>query len=153
MVCRGFFCQFIIRCVCRRHTTLQFGITHGTPCAVRFVACQVQVAIMLSFLGPPWCHWCSDRCAFGCSAAVAFGRVCSLPVSGWLTLVEAFAAVPLGVSCFLSCWVGGYFVASQNVGAQAGCFIAAFGYRRPPRDARTSRVLEVGRQWHGCNCS
>ena len=32
-----------------------------------------------------------------------------------------FAVVPLGVSCFLSCRVGGYFVARQNVGAQAGC--------------------------------
>ena len=74
-------------------------------------------------------------------------------VSGWLTSVEVFAAVPLGVPCFLSCWVGRYFVAHWNVGAQAGCFIAAFGYRRHPRHARTSRVLEVGKQWHGCNCS
>ena len=32
-------------------------------------------------------------------------------VSGWLTLVEVFALGPLGVSCFLSCRVAGYFVA------------------------------------------
>ena len=30
-----------------------------------------------------------------------------------------------------------------TLGAQAGCFIAAVGYRRP-RHARTSRVLKVG---------
>ena len=24
---------------------------------------------------------------------------------------------------------------------------------RPPRHARTARVLEAGTQWHGCNCS
>ena len=36
---------------------------------------------------------------------------------------------------------------------KAGCFIATFGYRRPPRHARTSRVLEVGSHWHGCKCS
>ena len=114
----------------------------NTPCGVRNVACHVQVALLSSFLGPPWCQWCSDWCALGCSATVAFGCVCSSHVSGWLTLVEVFAVVPLGVSCFLSCWVGGYFVARQNVGAQAGCFIAAFGYRRRPRHARTSRVLE-----------
>ena len=60
--------------------------------------------------------------------------------------VEEFAAIPLGVSSFLSCWVGEYFVALWNVGAQARCFIAEFGYKRPPRHARTSRVLGVGDQ-------
>ena len=30
------------------------------PCGVRYVACHVQVALLLSFLGPPWSHWCSD---------------------------------------------------------------------------------------------
>ena len=39
-----------------------------------------------------------------------------------------FAVVPLGVSCFLSYRVEGHFLARENVGAQAGCFIAAFGY-------------------------
>ena len=42
---------------------------------------------------------------------LAFGGVCLLHVSGWLTLVEVFAVVPLGVSCFLLCRVGEYFVA------------------------------------------
>ena len=50
--------------------------------------------------------WCSDWCALGCSATVVLGCVCSSHVSGWLTSVEVFAVVPLGVSCFLSCWVG-----------------------------------------------
>ena len=54
------FSQFSInRCVCRRHTTLQIGNTH-VPCDVRCVACHVQVAILLSYLGPLWCQWCSD---------------------------------------------------------------------------------------------
>ena len=43
-----------------------------------------------------------------------------------MTLVDVFAVVPLRVSCFLSCWVKGYFVTRWNVVAQAGCFIAAF---------------------------
>ena len=82
-------------------------IPTNTPCGVRYVACHVQVALLLWFLGPPWCQWCSDRCALGCSAAVAFG--CVLFVAR-LWLVEVIAAVPHGVSCFLSCRVGGYFV-------------------------------------------
>ena len=32
-------------------------------------------------------------------------------VSGWVRLVGVFAVVPLGVSCSLPCWVGGYFAA------------------------------------------
>ena len=44
----------------------------------------------------------------------------------WLVeVVEVFAAILLGV------WP------DTNVGAQAGCFDAAFGYRLPPRHART----------------
>ena len=44
------------------------------------------------------------------------------------------------MECLVFCRVGSgdTFVAPWNVGAQAGCFIAAFGYRRPPRPARTS---------------
>ena len=80
----------------------------NTPCGVRYVACHAQVALLLSFLGLPWC---SDWYAVGCSATVAFGCLCSSHVSGWLTLVEVFGVVPLGVSCFLSCGVGGPFVA------------------------------------------
>ena len=78
----------------------------NAPCGVRYVACHVQVVLLLLFLGPPWCRWCSNWCALGCSATVANGCVCSSHVSGWLTSVKVFAAVPLGVSCFLSCWVG-----------------------------------------------
>ena len=67
------------------------AIRTNTPCGVRYVACHVQVALLLSFLGPPWSQWCSDCCALGCSAAVAFGCVCSSYVCGWLTTVEGFA--------------------------------------------------------------
>ena len=35
----------------------------------------------------------------------AFDCVCVSHVSGWLRLIEVFAKVPLGVSCFLSCRV------------------------------------------------
>ena len=76
------------------------AIRSNTPCGVRYV---VQVALLLSCLGPPWF---SERCALGCSAAVAFGCVCFSHVSGWLTSVEVLAVVPLGVSCFLWCLVG-----------------------------------------------
>ena len=37
----------------------------------------------------------------------------------WLVVV--FEVVPLGVSYFLSCRVGGYFVARWSVGTQANC--------------------------------
>ena len=63
-----------------------------------------------------------------------------------LRLVEVFAVVPLGAPCFLSGRSEGCFVPRENVGTQAGCFDSAFGYRRPPRHARTSRVLDVGSQ-------
>ena len=74
------------------------AIRTSAPCGFRLVACHVQVALQLSFLGPPWCQWCSDWYALGCSAKVAFGCGWSSHVSGWLTSVEVFAAVPLGVS-------------------------------------------------------
>ena len=40
-------------------------------------------------------------------------------------------------------------MARWNVGAQAGRFIAAFGYNWPPRHRRTSRVLGVGASGRG----
>ena len=120
---------------------------------VRYVACHVQVALLLSFLALHGVSGVPLGALLVVLQQLAFGCVCSSHVSGWLTSVEVFAVVPLGVSCFLSCWVGRYFVAYQNVGAQAECFLAAFGYRRPPRRARTCRVLVVGSQWHGCKCS
>ena len=122
-----------------RHAPRVTQLKQSLSCGVRYVACRVQVASLLSFLGPPWCQRC------------LVARVCSSHVSGWLTSVEVFAAVPLGVSCLLSCWVGGYFVGRWSVGAQAGCFIAAFGYRQPPRHARTSRVLGSGASGMGAN--
>ena len=60
---------------------------------------------------------------------------CSLPRSG------------VGLA---SCRVANRVVVRQGVGAQTGCFIAAFCYKWPPRHAHTLRVLEVGSQWHGC---
>ena len=74
------------------------AIRTNTPCGVRYVACHVQVALLLSFLAPPWSQWCSDWCALCCPAAVGFGCVCLSHVSGSVRLVEVFAAVPLGVS-------------------------------------------------------
>ena len=57
------------------------AIRTNPPCGVRYVACLVQVALLLSFLDPPWCRWCSDWCALGFSAAAAFGCVCLSRVS------------------------------------------------------------------------
>ena len=48
---------------------------------------------------------------------------------------------------------GGYFVPVGTLGRGRVVSIAAFGHKRPPRHAHTSRVLEVGSQWHGCKCS
>ena len=88
----------------KAHETCGYGkqLRQSLAYGVRYVACHVQVVSLLSFLGPPWCQWCSDWSALGCSATVASGCVCSSLVSGWLTSIEVFAAVPLGVSCFLS---------------------------------------------------
>ena len=91
---------------------------NATPCGVSNVACHEQVALLLSFLGPPWCQWCSDWCALGCSAAVAFGCVRLSHVGGWLRLVEVFAAVPPGVSCFLSCRSGNTLWPVGTLGSQ-----------------------------------
>ena len=91
-----------------------------TPCGVRYVACRARVALLWSFLGPLWSQWCYDWCALGFSATVAFGCVCSHHVSDWLTSAEVFAVVPLGVSCFLSCWVGRYCAARQSVSCSGG---------------------------------
>ena len=91
----------------------------------------------------------------GCVVLIGFD--CCQPIDDvvvarfWLVVV--FEVLPLGVSYFLSCRVGGYFVARWNVGTQASCFDAAFGYRRPPRCACTARVLKVGSRWHGCKRS
>ena len=90
------------------------AIRTNTPCGVRYVACHVQVAPVLSFLGPPWSQRCSEWCAPGCSAAVAFGCVCLSHISGWLTSVEGFAVVPPRVSCLLSCRLWGQHVAVKN---------------------------------------
>ena len=77
----------------------------------------------------------------------------------WLRLFVArfwLADVGCGVRCSstLECLafrlVGSGDTLSPVGTVQAGCFIAAFGYRRPPRHARASRVLGVGSQWHGC---
>ena len=82
-----------------------------TPCGVRYVACHVQVALLLSFLGPP----VLSGVPIGVLLVVLqrwllVTSVCRT-FSGWLTLVEVFAVVPLGVSCFLSYRVGRYSVA------------------------------------------
>ena len=136
-----FFCQFISNlCVRRSPTTLQIGNTHEHCAASDMLLVTCTWCYCCRFLGPPWCQRCSDWCALRSSATVAFGCVCSSHVSGWLTSVEVYAAV--------STW-SVLLVARWNVGAQANCFIAAFGCKRPPRHARTSRVLGVGSQWHG----
>ena len=94
-----------------------------------------------------WCYCCRCWALHGASgvpiaallfvsATVAFGLICMSNVPGWLTSVEVFAAVPIGVSCILSCWVGGYFVARWNDGALAGFFLSlhsATGGRRAMR--------------------
>ena len=136
-----------------------------STCHKNFLVTYTETFVIVKSIGSGACRYCCRLWAriylsgvpIGALLAVLqhwlFGCVCVSQVSGWLGLAEVFAVLPLGVSCFLSCRVGRYFVARWNVGAQAGCFIAAFDCRWPPRHARTRRVLEVGSQWHGCKCS
>ena len=73
---------------------------------------------------------------------VVFGFVRSwLLCRQWLRLVEVFAVVPLGVSCSLSCRVGRYCVACQNVGARAGSFIEVLSSRHSATSGR--RVIRA----------
>ena len=60
----------------RRDDLCRSAIRTNTSCGVKYVACRVQVALLSSFLCPPRSQWCSDWCALGCSAAVAFGCIC-----------------------------------------------------------------------------
>ena len=64
---------------------------------------------------------------------------------GRLRLVEVFAAVPFGLSCFRSWWPLERWGASR--------LFKPFAYKRPQRHPCTARVLEVGIQWHGCKCN
>ena len=83
------------------------AIRTKTPCGVRYVFCHVQVAFLLSRLSPPWCQWCSDWSALGCSATMAL--VLRLFVARfWLADVDCgVRCSSIGVSCFLSCWGAG----------------------------------------------
>ena len=74
---------------------------------------------------------------------MAFGCVCSSHVSGWLTSVEVFAVVPLGVSGFLSCWGAGRFHRGIRIqAAAASCaHVSCSGGREP--------VAWVQIQWAG----
>ena len=119
-------------------------LRQSLACGVRCVACHVQVVLLLSFL--------------------ALRSVSGVPIGGFLAVPEQWLLVASVRRTFLvggrrlkwslqfhpQCLafrrVGGYktFVARWNVGAQAGCFIAAFGHKRPPRHARTSRVQGSG---------
>ena len=62
-----------------------------------------------------------------------------------LRLVEVFAVVPLGVTCFLSSRVGDTLWPVRALECRQVV--------SSRHSARTSRVLEVGSQWHGCKCS
>ena len=154
MECCVFFLFIINHCVCRNQTTLQIGNTHEYTvqrqiCCLSRTSC-VRVVVsgpsMVSVVFRLVRSWLFCNSGF-------WLRVCLPHVSGCLRLVEVFAAIPFGVSCFLSCGVGetlcpvGTLVRRQVVSSRHSCC------RRPPRHARASRVLEVGSQWHGCKCS
>ena len=104
-----FFCQFISNhCVCRIPTTLQIGNTH--ECTVRRQICRLSRAsgVIVVASGPSLVSvvFRFARSWLFCNSGFWL-RVCLSHVSGWLTSVEVFAAVPLGLSCVLSCWVKG----------------------------------------------
>ena len=147
----GMLCFFasssVINAIVATRQLCRSAIRTNTRC-VRYVAWRM--AFLLSFLGPLWCQWCSDWCALGCSAAVAFDCVWSL-VSGWLTSVE-MTTWSVSLSDVLgsgnTLWsvrrtLGHRQVVSSRHSATSG----------PPRHARTARALEVESQWRGCTCS
>ena len=96
---------------------------------------HVQVAFVLSCLGPPWCPRGSSYCFLGRSAAVCLvARLCLVEVD------EVFAVVPLGASCFLP---GPKILCDPLERWGADRLFAAFGCNWPPRHPRTIRVMEV----------
>ena len=92
-----FHCLPVNHCVCRNQTTL--STTHEYTVR-RQIGCLSRASDVIVVVSGPFmlCQWCSDWCALGYSAAVAFGCVWSSHVSGWLRLVVVFAVVPHGVS-------------------------------------------------------
>ena len=121
-------------------------ILTNTQCGVRYVACHVQVASL------PWSQWCSDWCALGCSAAVAFSCVCLSHVSGRVTLVAVFAVVTTW-SVLLSVVSGGRILCGPSERWSAGSFF--HGIRLQAAAASCAHVSCSGgrSRWHGCKCS
>ena len=94
------FCHLISNhCVCRNTTTLQIGNTREHTVRRQICCLSRASGVFVVVSSPPWRQWCSDWCALGCAAIVAFGCVCSSHVSGWLRL-DVFGSVLLSVvSC------------------------------------------------------
>ena len=100
------FCQFGINvCVCRNQTTVQSGNTHEYTVR-RQIRCLSRASGAMVVVSGPSMVSVGFRVVRSASDCV-----CLSHVSGWLGLIEVFATVPLGASCFLSCRVGGYSVA------------------------------------------
>ena len=100
------FCQFGINlCVCRNQTTLKSGNTREYTVRRQIRCLSRASGAMVVVSGPSMVSvvFRVVRSASDC--------VCLSHASGWLRLIEVFATVPLGASCFLSCRVGGYSVA------------------------------------------
>ena len=98
----------------------------------------------------PWSPWESWPCRVARDMRVSLKETaCEHCDNGfWLRLLVEVG----GGVCCSSTWSVLFSVVSGRETpcgplerwAQAGCFSDAFGYRRPPRHARSSRVLEVG---------
>ena len=128
-----------------------FQLKQSVSCGVRYVACHVQMALLLSFLGPPWCQWCSDWCALGCSATVASGCVW---LSDVFSLVEVFSVVTTW-SVLLSVVLDRVILCGPLERWGAGRLLRR-GIRLHAAAASCAHLLviwEVWSQWHGCKCS
>ena len=93
-------------------------------------ACARASGVCVVVSGHPWCPRGSDCCVPG-----RFVAVC-LVVRFWLVeVVEVFAVVSLGVSCFLPCRVQGHFVARWSirlqVAAASSAHVSCSGCREP----------------------
>ena len=111
--------------------------------------------------GPPWCQWCSDWCALGCSAAVAFGLRLFV-ARFWLAEVgEVFAAVRVllsvvlgrGILCVpLERWGAGRWF-HQGIQLQAAAASRAHVSCSGGREPVASVQMQLTRNRHFWGCS
>ena len=149
---RGFVLgQFIVKhSVCSRHTTLQIATTHAytVRCQIRCLSRAKDVIVVVT--GPS-------------VGSVVFPIGALLIVLHQLLLVASVRRTFLVGRCRLRCSLQFRLecLAFCRVGSEDTLWlvrtlgrkqVVSSRHSAPPRHARTSRVLDVGSEWHGCKC-